>query len=501
MKLRVRVDVFGTTLLAALGVAPLGCGGSAVRNGGSDGGSAGAQAPSGSGGSAATATGGGPAENAFPCLDPSPLIDESTGYVQCSNGYVHRTAQRECPTSLPRPDPVPNHDPAVDQCQYDSECTLLPHGFCGTAGISPSASRFCSYGCRDDSECGPGAICLCGDPVGQCVQARCTTDADCEPGFNCASYMVASGCFEQAFACQTPADTCGSDADCAVDTSCTAREGPSRQCLGMRCEIGRPFLVGGIERLPAKALRGDWLEPGVEPDVARLSPALRARVGREWLETARMEHASIAAFARFTMQLLAVGAPPELVTAATRAMADETAHAKHCFAIASRYLGRAHGPGALAIDGSLAETSLVEMVALAIREGCVGETIAALEAREAAEHADDPVIRAALLRISADETRHAELAWQFVQWALERGGVEIEALVRRELFAPVSELACASSPDDELLLGCGVLPPAHRRALRAQATARVIGPCARALLAANSAKVAGFAAEAAPELA
>ena len=38
--------------------------------------------------------------------------------------------------------------------------------------------------------------------------------------------------------------------------------------------------------------------------------------------------ASIAAFARFTMMLLAVGAPPELVVAAQRASIDEVAHAR-----------------------------------------------------------------------------------------------------------------------------------------------------------------------------
>jgi hypothetical protein len=43
-------------------------------------------------------------------------------------------------------------------------------------------------------------------------------------------------------------------------------------------------------------------------------------------------------------------------------------------------------------------------------EGCVRETFAALVATWQAEHARDRVVRDAMRRIAADETRHAELA-------------------------------------------------------------------------------------------
>jgi hypothetical protein len=47
-----------------------------------------------------------------------------------------------------------------------------------------------------------------------------------------------------------------------------------------------------------------------------------------------MEHASVAAFARFTLDLLALGAPADLVQSAQQALGDEIAHAELCFGLA-----------------------------------------------------------------------------------------------------------------------------------------------------------------------
>jgi hypothetical protein len=146
----------------------------------------------------------------------------------------------------------------------------------------------------------------------------------------------------------------------------------------------------------------------------------RAALAEHWTRMGQMEHASIAAFARFSMQLLALGAPSALVEACTQALADETTHTKLCFRLASAYAGRALGPGPLNVDHSLEASSLGEIVELVIAEGCFGETSAALEALEAAESATDPVVVAAYAQIARDEQRHAELAFRFVRWALEQ---------------------------------------------------------------------------------
>ena len=208
-----------------------------------------------------------------------------------------------------------------------------------------------------------------------------------------------------------------------------------------------------------------------------------------------MEHASIAAFARFSLQLLCLGAPPDLVELTTAAMADETKHARACFAVASEYAGMPVGPGRLAVERSLDEMSLEQIVLNTIREGCVGETVAAIEAREAAEHTADPALRALLLVISNDETRHAEHPFRFVKWALTQGDATLEHAVRREFQAlsTVTLSATELDPWQAKYLEHGVVSEPMRQAIRARAMREVILPCSSALYEPRVRRAAGAA--------
>ncbi|MCB9778177.1 MAG: ferritin-like domain-containing protein [Alphaproteobacteria bacterium] len=195
---------------------------------------------------------------------------------------------------------------------------------------------------------------------------------------------------------------------------------------------GRPFLVHGRARTAGPAVRDDWaatLAPAPVP--ASLVPVL----AEHWRRAGRMEHASVAAFARFSLALLHHGAPPDLVADAQRAALDEVGHARLCYGLAQALDGQAVGPGPLdcsaALDGELDAAQLVRTLVV---EGCVGETLAALEAAEAARRAEDPVVAEILQRIAADEARHAALAWRALQWFLSS---------RPELAAVVAE---ASEP-------------------------------------------------------
>jgi len=148
-----------------------------------------------------------------------------------------------------------------------------------------------------------------------------------------------------------------------------------------------------------------------------------------------MEHASIAAFARFNLQLLSLGASSDLVEACNRALADETAHARMCFALARSYGGTAVGPARLDIEHCLEDTSLTAIAKLVLREGCLGETVASLEAAAAADVASEPAVRRALTRIAHDELNHAELAFRFLRWALAQSS----AGARRELAGEAAQ--------------------------------------------------------------
>jgi hypothetical protein len=276
-------------------------------------------------------------------------------------------------------------------------------------------------------------------------------------------------------------------------------DGKAHVCKPISCVIGRPFLVEGRERIAAVAARSDWQQPNIHLLVSGLSAATRQRLATAWTKVALMEHASIAAFARFTMQLVSLGAPPELIEQSTAALADETKHAKLCFAIASAYGGREIGPGPLPIERSLDASSLKDVVLTTIREGCVGETIAALEAAEAKEHATEPAVREALTTIAEDETRHAHLAWRFVRWALGCGDADltraVEADFEAEAGASSRETVRSLVETERSLLAGGIVPDTMRAHIRSQAVARAVLPCARAVLAeAASAKVRSDAA-------
>ena len=192
---------------------------------------------------------------------------------------------------------------------------------------------------------------------------------------------------------------------------------------------GRPFVVDGTARQAGVVTRADWLERRLE-GAADGKPEELRRLTAAWLADAQAEHGSIASFARFTLHLLALGAPPDLVGDAQRAGSDEIEHAKLCFALASRYAGRSLGPGPLALEGAVNGVSLAELAVATVREGCVGETMSAVLAGERLERARDAEVRAALDRIAADETRHAELAWRTVAWAIARGGEVVREAVR-----------------------------------------------------------------------
>jgi hypothetical protein len=212
-----------------------------------------------------------------------------------------------------------------------------------------------------------------------------------------------------------------------------------------------------------------------------------AAIAERWQRVGLMEHASIAAFARFCLELLALGAPLELLEGAQQAIADETRHAHLCFSLARKYSGQAMGPGRLSLSHALGASDLRGSLLTAVLEGCVGETVAAIEAAEAAEHCDSAALRVLLRGIADDERRHAELAWRFVAWALDGAPdeliAEVETLFHQHTYQALPTSAeQGPSQLEQTLLRYGHLPETHRATLRQQVLAKVVAPAAKALV-------------------
>ena len=261
---------------------------------------------------------------------------------------------------------------------------------------------------------------------------------------------------------------------------------------GEACVIGRP-LMEGEEQVTARAALGrdgGWGADSKPLSGAELPSLERAAVANHWSRAALGEHASVASFAHFAMDLLAHGAPPHLLKAALDAGADEVEHARACFALASRYHGTDLSPGPLPTNPRPPAT-LEEMVRALIQEGCVGETLAVMQAVEQLKRSTDEDVRKTLTRIIEDEQRHAELAWATLEWALSIGGPELHAVAVDE-FSRAEEMIPRGGSERK---GSAALLEAHGcvdQSEIAEALERgleaVIKPMARTLLAGQTAE-------------
>lgn len=197
---------------------------------------------------------------------------------------------------------------------------------------------------------------------------------------------------------------------------------------------GRQIRVFGRILLPPVE-RGDaWTRPAAAGEVALSAETLaldaptRGALAAQWRENGRTEHASVAAFARLTLDLVALGAPPELVASANRDALDEIRHAELCFALARALDGSAEGPGPFPAAARVRPLSRVRTIALAelavdsLVDGAVHEGVSARIVAKLARRSVDPALRAMLKEIAADEGRHARHGWDVVRFCLAEGG-------------------------------------------------------------------------------
>ncbi len=419
------------------------------------------------------------------CPNPEPVeVDgHPTGFANC-DGRTVREQPQQC--VLPAPDDetcmASVDDPDFpSECVVDADCTDGPNGYCGLTfsgmGIDHCA---CNYACSSDADCDAGSICDCGALSGdasksRCVPAGCDSRDSCD-GYGCAVFDAMPYCGDTTISCQTPDDTCHVDADCGAGAFCIQEDGVFT-CVPGECAIGRPFLVGGRQRL-APVVGDSETTPASHGQTGALAGERRARLAASWTQSARLEHASIAAFARFTAQLLAQGAPLELVAKSREAMADEARHTELCLDLAASYGGDRPVLGRLDVRGSIGGESIEDILTAVVAEGCVGETVAAAQAAALAREVDNPNVRGVYQTIAADELRHAALAWKYLTWAIgqERLRVDVARVLRRA--ARSLELCGGDSPtaDDREWMRLGSLTPAAATAIHNDVVAHVIRP-------------------------
>jgi hypothetical protein len=230
------------------------------------------------------------------------------------------------------------------------------------------------------------------------------------------------------------------------------------------CDYGRPLMIQGAPHLAPLVRREGWTAGRTTTPADPEGAATWARIGLA-------EHASVASFHRFALELMALGAPESLVRLAHEAATDELRHARLAFGIASDLAQVELGPGPLSLEGLTLDTDLVAFARATAREGCIAETLSALQMAEARDRASDPRQRAVLEGIARDEAKHAALAWRALRWALDQGGEEVRlALV--EVFSRAPSLPVSG----------GLLPPELARASVQRGWQEVVRPAALRLL-------------------
>jgi hypothetical protein len=198
---------------------------------------------------------------------------------------------------------------------------------------------------------------------------------------------------------------------------------------------GRP-LMGMTGPVRAPLLPGDALSP----------------LAKAWADAALDEAASVRAFEVHAEELRQVGAPVSFVERALVAADDERRHADAAFVLASRFAGRSVTPGALPAHAP-ARNEPFAVAHGVLLEGCLNETLALAEVREALRRCVDEAVREALIDVVREETQHAQLAFETLRWLLPRLSAGEREALRAVVLAYEAPSELVEVPD-----GFGVLP-------------------------------------------
>lgn len=142
-----------------------------------------------------------------------------------------------------------------------------------------------------------------------------------------------------------------------------------------------------------------------------------------WKESAVGEHASVASFADLSLKLFALGAPIDLLEKAAAAQLDEVRHANLFLGLIQKASPDAQKLEFEAVNiqkknSSVFDTTHEQIMLESLEDGCMNEGIAAKLASEVAKVMNETHIKSVYETIATDESRHAMLAWDIVDWVL-----------------------------------------------------------------------------------
>lgn len=212
---------------------------------------------------------------------------------------------------------------------------------------------------------------------------------------------------------------------------------------------GRPLILpeNGDVALVAPLAPGSLHPRLPAPELQRPPPKLAPRVFEYWRLQAQLEHASVASFARARLELLALGAPRDLIARYAAAAQDELRHAALSLAVLEAWGQRGLSFGPIAVQaaprrGASRDAALRALARRTLDEAFEPESAAALALFGAAERADCPNLARVLHQIAEEERGHARLALDTVGWCLAESGssLDVQPTSATAAYAPTHPL-------------------------------------------------------------
>ena len=187
--------------------------------------------------------------------------------------------------------------------------------------------------------------------------------------------------------------------------------------------------------------------------------------------------------------MISVGAPTKLLIASQKASIDEIHHAQISYRLSSEFMKESFSPGTLSIKGSLESGNIEQMIKSTIHEGCIEETVSAVEAHHNARMAKTKDIKDFIFKIATDETNHAQLAWDSMKWVIDRypqkqgyvkeifeSQLNDQLLTATKIHAKSNSSRCLISEEQDEFHGYGVSETPTRMKIKTATIAKIIEP-------------------------
>jgi len=133
-----------------------------------------------------------------------------------------------------------------------------------------------------------------------------------------------------------------------------------------------------------------------------------------WLNTAQMEQASVASFAKVTISLMTFGAPLKLVELSQFFSMDEVVHAQRALELAGVYELDKLPQHSLKFDQNVEAFAIDNF-----QNGCIGETFAVVRSATRLQEDLTEQEHAFFEMVVRDESTHAVFAWSVMKWLVK----------------------------------------------------------------------------------